>query len=120
AAGAAAEAAAGAGAARGAAAGLEPGPPAGRADRRRHQPLAGPGDRAGPLPQDLYYRLAVVDVVLPPLRERPDDIPLLIEHLVRQVGGPQARLPDRVIEALRGQSYSGNVRELRNAVARAL
>ena len=58
--------------------------------------------------------------MLPPLRERPDDIPLLIEHLVRQVGGPQARLPERVEEALRAQSYSGNVRELRNAVARSL
>jgi len=70
--------------------------------------------------EDLYYRLAVVALLLPPLRERPDDIPLLIEHLVRQVGGPQARLPDRVVEALRGQTYAGNVRELRNAVARAL
>jgi transcriptional regulator with GAF, ATPase, and Fis domain len=70
--------------------------------------------------EDLYYRLAVVDVALPPLRERPEDIPVLIEHLVRQVGGPQARLPERVSEALRAQSYSGNVRELRNAVARAL
>jgi transcriptional regulator with GAF, ATPase, and Fis domain len=70
--------------------------------------------------EDLYYRLAVVDVMLPPLRERPDDIPLLIEHLVRQVGGPQAHLPERVSEALRAQSYSGNVRELRNAVSRAL
>ena len=70
--------------------------------------------------EDLFYRLNVVAVPLPPLRERPDDIPLLIEHLVRQVGGPQARLPERVVEALRGQTYSGNVRELRNAVARAL
>jgi len=70
--------------------------------------------------EDLYYRLAVVELMLPPLRERPDDIPLLIDHLVRQVGGPNARLPERVVEALRAQSYSGNVRELRNAVARAL
>jgi len=62
----------------------------------------------------------VENLVLPPLREHPDDIPLLIEHLVRQVGGPRARLPERVSEALRAQSYSGNVRELRNAVARAL
>jgi DNA-binding NtrC family response regulator len=70
--------------------------------------------------EDLYFRLAVVEIALPPLRERPDDIPLLIEHLVRQVGGPEARLPERVTEALRAQSYAGNVRELRNAVSRAL
>jgi transcriptional regulator with GAF, ATPase, and Fis domain len=70
--------------------------------------------------EDLFFRLAVVEIGLPPLRERPDDIPLLIEHLVRAVGGPDARLPERVTEALRGQSYAGNVRELRNAVARAL
>jgi DNA-binding NtrC family response regulator len=62
----------------------------------------------------------VVDLVLPPLREHAEDIPMLIDHLVRQVGGPSAQLPERVGETLLAQTYGGNVRELRNAVSRAL
>ena len=72
--------------------------------------------------EDLYYRLAVIPVRLPPLRERPEDIPLLVRHLERErsnranPGGP---LPDAVVSAFAAQSWPGNVRELRNAVDRA-
>ncbi|HVY45031.1 MAG TPA: sigma 54-dependent Fis family transcriptional regulator [Minicystis sp.] len=72
--------------------------------------------------EDLYYRLAVVTVHLPPLRERPEDIPLLARHFARQLarGAPAAELPERTLAAFAGQAFPGNVRELRNAVARAL
>jgi DNA-binding NtrC family response regulator len=71
--------------------------------------------------EDLYYRLAVVTLTLPPLREHAEDLPLLIEHFARELsrGAPPA-LPERVVEAFLERSWPGNVRELRNAVARAL
>jgi DNA-binding NtrC family response regulator len=71
--------------------------------------------------EDLYYRLAVVTVTLPPLRERREDLPVLIDHFARQLsrGAPPA-LPERVVEGLLERTWPGNVRELRNAVARAL
>ena len=59
-------------------------------------------------------------VALPPLRERPDDIPLLVDHFVRELGRGAASLPERTVRALESQAFPGNVRELRNAVARAL
>ncbi|MBL9020650.1 MAG: sigma 54-dependent Fis family transcriptional regulator [Myxococcales bacterium] len=73
--------------------------------------------------EDLYYRLAVVRVVLPPLRERPDDIPLLIHHFTRELaerGRQVTPLPERAMKALIGQAWPGNVRELKNAVTRTL
>ncbi|MBK6515113.1 MAG: sigma 54-dependent Fis family transcriptional regulator [Polyangiaceae bacterium] len=73
--------------------------------------------------EDLYYRLAVVRVALPPLRERPEDIPLLVEHFCRQraqQGRPVVPFGDRVVRGLMGQAWPGNVRELKNAVARAI
>jgi transcriptional regulator with GAF, ATPase, and Fis domain len=71
--------------------------------------------------EDLYYRLAVIHVVLPPLRERPEDIPMLINHFTQELGGPNpVPLPETMVKTLAGQTFSGNVRELRNMVARAL
>ncbi|HTJ85496.1 MAG TPA: sigma 54-interacting transcriptional regulator [Polyangiaceae bacterium] len=73
--------------------------------------------------EDLYYRLAVVSVELPPLRERPDDIPLLVEAFAKQLadrGRAAAPLPDRTLKSFLGNAWPGNVRELKNAVARAL
>jgi len=71
--------------------------------------------------EDLYYRLAVVEVPLPPLRERLDDIPLLVEHFARQLGrGEGQHLAERFLRSLQERSWPGNVRELRNAVARHL
>jgi transcriptional regulator with GAF, ATPase, and Fis domain len=74
---------------------------------------------AGRFREDLYYRLAVVRVPLPPLRERLDDVPLLVEHFLRRARGAPT-LPDATVRAFQAQSWPGNVRELRNAVARAV
>jgi two-component system nitrogen regulation response regulator NtrX len=74
--------------------------------------------------EDLFYRLNVVPIQVPPLRERREDIPALVEHFVRQLTGT-AGLPARTfepgaIERLCDRSWPGNVRELRNAVERLL
>jgi transcriptional regulator with GAF, ATPase, and Fis domain len=73
---------------------------------------------AGRFREDLFYRLNVVTVNLPPLRERLDDVPFLVEHFTKQMSG--APLPDKTVRAFAQQSWPGNVRELRNAVTRAL
>jgi len=68
---------------------------------------------------DLYYRLAVVRLELPPLRERSDDIPLLIEHFLKEAGqktSVAALFPKETLDAFRTHSWPGNVRELRNVV----
>lgn len=70
--------------------------------------------RAGRFREDLFYRIGAVTVVVPPLRERSDDISLLAEAFARQEGSPG--LPADVHAALTQQSFPGNVRELRNAV----
>jgi len=71
---------------------------------------------------DLYYRLNVVHLHLPPLRERPDDVPALLTHFARQaatrLGHPVSITPS-ALDALTHHSWPGNVRELRNAVERA-
>jgi DNA-binding NtrC family response regulator len=68
---------------------------------------------------DLYHRLAVLNVRLPPLRERRDDIPDLVRALLARLGQPDAIGPEG-IAALCGHDWPGNVRELRNAVERAV
>jgi len=74
--------------------------------------------------EDLYYRLAVFRVHLPPLRERGDDVLLLADHFVRQLGGEMGKLnPGLSREArdlLVAHSWPGNIRELQNAIERAL
>ncbi|MHB8540629.1 MAG: sigma-54-dependent transcriptional regulator [Candidatus Acidiferrales bacterium] len=74
--------------------------------------------------QDLYHRIFVFPVVLPPLRERLEDIPVLAEHFARQVaeqnGWKAKRFSAEAIEALSRYSWPGNVRELRNVVERVL
>ena len=71
---------------------------------------------------DLYYRLNVVQLHLPPLRERPEDVPALLTHFARQaatkLGHPVSITPS-ALDALTHHSWPGNVRELRNAVERA-
>ncbi|HEY3382573.1 MAG TPA: sigma-54 dependent transcriptional regulator [Vicinamibacterales bacterium] len=74
--------------------------------------------------EDLYYRLNVIPLHIPPLRERPEDIPILVEHFLRKhathVGRPIERVEDRALELLCRHKWPGNVRELENMVERAL
>lgn len=80
--------------------------------------------KAGEFREDLYYRLAVVELAVPPLRERCEDIPALVAHFIAMLSqrlgvAPLAVGPD-IIEALRAYPWPGNVRELRNFVERSL
>ncbi|HSK78877.1 MAG TPA: sigma-54 dependent transcriptional regulator [Thermoanaerobaculia bacterium] len=79
---------------------------------------------AGALRADLFYRLNVVSLHVPPLRERAVDLPVLVsvltESLARQLGLPPRRVGREALEALRRYSWPGNVRELRNVLERAL
>ena len=74
---------------------------------------------------DLFYRLKVVRLVIPPLRERTEDIPLLVDHFLRRVGRERGERPkvidrrdERVMQALLRYPWPGNVRELENAITR--
>ena len=69
---------------------------------------------------DLYYRLNVFDIRLPPLRERRDDILPLATGFLREFTDPPAELTQQAMEALRRHEWPGNVRELRNVLERAL
>lgn len=71
--------------------------------------------REGRFREDLYYRLNVIELVLPPLRDRPDDILPLAQHFL----GSEARLSDDSRNALLGHTWPGNVRELKNSIQRA-
>jgi len=74
--------------------------------------------------EDLYYRLNVVPIHVPPLRDRSEDIPLLVEHFVglmrMREGLPARKFSPEAIDRLRDLAWSGNVRELRNTVERLL
>jgi transcriptional regulator with PAS, ATPase and Fis domain len=74
----------------------------------------------GTFREDLYYRLAVVDVQLPPLRARRDDIPMLANRFFARHAGAGARLPSDLVESWKTRAWPGNVRELRNVVERAV
>ncbi len=80
--------------------------------------------RDGQFRADLYYRLSVFEIRLPPLRERPGDLPLLLEHFVRRFGKELGKEVDGVsleaLEALHRYSWPGNVRELQSVVKQAL
>jgi len=80
---------------------------------------------AGGFRQDLYFRLSVFPIAVPPLRERRDDIELLARHFVGRFAAEQKRrrpvdLVPEALQALRDHSWPGNVRELQNAIERAL
>ncbi|MDB5297992.1 MAG: sigma-54-dependent Fis family transcriptional regulator [Phycisphaerales bacterium] len=74
--------------------------------------------KEGTFREDLYYRLNVVNVTLPPLRQRTDDIPILIEHFLKDIAATKHTAPHRVspevMRALTAYLWPGNVRELRN------
>jgi formate hydrogenlyase transcriptional activator len=73
---------------------------------------------------DLYYRLNVIPIRVPPLRDRPEDIPSLIAHFVRRFaehhGKKVETVPDDAVAALKQHSWPGNVRELQNVIERAV
>ena len=74
--------------------------------------------------QDLYYRLNVIHIEVPPLRERPEDIPLLAQHFLRRYATETNKKIDSIhpeaLEAMRRYPWPGNVRELENALERAV
>jgi two-component system, NtrC family, response regulator HydG len=78
----------------------------------------------GEFREDLYYRLSVVPIVIPPLRDRPEDIPVLAEHFLTRVlsrtEGVMKKFSERALQKLRAYPWKGNVRELENAVERAV
>jgi len=78
----------------------------------------------GSFRQDLFYRLVVFPITLPPLRDRREDIPLLVEHFLekhsRDAGKKVTRVEPRAMEALASHGWPGNVRELENVVHRTL
>jgi transcriptional regulator with PAS, ATPase and Fis domain len=90
------------------------------ATNRRLEPLL----EQGTFRHDLYYRLNVVRLDIPPLRERRDDLPLLVERILRQLeretGVPVEGVDEAAEAALRGHPWPGNVRELRNVLEQAL
>ncbi|HEU4768223.1 MAG TPA: sigma 54-interacting transcriptional regulator, partial [Pyrinomonadaceae bacterium] len=80
--------------------------------------------RKGEFRSDLYYRLNIFPITLPPLRERKEDIPILVTHLVTQVskklGKTIETVPNETMAKLRSYPWPGNIRELRNVIERAV
>src|SRR5262245_4098829 len=80
--------------------------------------------KAGRFREDLYYRLAVVEIHVPPLRDRREDIPALANHFVekyaRDLGRPVRRISRDALRLLAGHDWQGNIRQLSNAIERAL
>lgn len=86
--------------------------------------VPGQAVRSGLLREDLFYRLNVFELAIPPLRERTDDVPLLVQHFIREFGRkhdmPVVGIRDGARELLEAHPWPGNVRELRNVIERAV
>ena len=82
------------------------------------------GVRAGTFRRDLYFRLQVVEIEVPPLRDRPEDVPAIAEHFLmryaRETGRKIKGFTPAALKKMQGYHWPGNVRELRNAVERAV
>ncbi len=78
--------------------------------------------RKGQMREDFFFRIHIIPITLPPLRQRTDDIPLLVEHFLRIYSPDKkfAPLPGQVMEALGNYDWPGNVRELQNVIQRYL
>jgi two-component system nitrogen regulation response regulator GlnG len=76
--------------------------------------------KVGKFREDLFHRLAVLRVTLPPLRERPEDIPLLVDTVLGRMGRPPSALSEQTRALLTQYPWPGNVRELRNVVERVV
>jgi DNA-binding NtrC family response regulator len=74
----------------------------------------------GKFREDLYFRLAVVPVTVPPLRARRDDIPTLVQHMLKAAGGDGLIVPPETMQSLAAHEWPGNVRELRNVLERSI
>ena len=96
----------------------------GRPRHRRDQQEPRGRDREGHFREDLYFRLAVIPIYVPPLRERPDDIPLLVRHYMdyfsRENNVRPKRITPAALDALQRYRWKGNIRELRNTVERLI
>jgi two-component system response regulator PilR (NtrC family) len=78
---------------------------------------------AGDFRRDLFYRINVIELRMPPLRERPEDIPLLADHILSRIahlGGRSPQLTSNAVKALQRHPFPGNVRELENILERAV
>jgi len=78
--------------------------------------------RAGSIRKDFFYRIHIIPITLPPLRQRPDDIPLLIHHFLQQSSGTNqaVSLPKKEMQTMLNYDWPGNVRELQNTIHRYL
>ncbi|MFA6770774.1 MAG: sigma-54 dependent transcriptional regulator [Bacteroidales bacterium] len=80
--------------------------------------------KSGSFREDLYHRLSVIVIHVPPLFERKEDIPLLVNHFLEQVaienGMPSRKIEEEALEELAGYRWTGNIRELRNVVERLM
>jgi len=87
-----------------------------------NEPLQ-PKLKDGTFREDLYYRLAVIPIEIPPLRERLEDVPLLVNHFLQKqasaTGGEPKKIAPEAVDILCHYTYPGNVRELENAIERA-
>jgi len=72
----------------------------------------------GKFREDLYYRLNVIPILIPPLRERKDDIPLLIQHFIKRIAKTEIKITGEVIEVMSDYMWPGNIRELENLIER--
>ncbi len=70
--------------------------------------------------EDLFYRLNVLHIHMPPLRERPEDIPILVAHFIKKYGDSKKRIERKALIKLLNYHWPGNVRELENVIARAV
>jgi DNA-binding NtrC family response regulator len=80
--------------------------------------------KQGKFREDLYYRLSVVPIVLPPLREHPSDVPTLVQHFIEKICREEnlatKQISHETLDRLAGHDWPGNVRQLENAVEKAI
>jgi DNA-binding NtrC family response regulator len=80
--------------------------------------------KKGAFREDLFYRLNIVSLCIPPLRERKEDIPLLVDHFIKKYaamyGKPARSISTGVMEQLLGYDWPGNIRELENSIQQAI
>jgi two-component system response regulator PilR (NtrC family) len=74
----------------------------------------------GQFREDLYFRLNVLSIKIPPLRERGDDIPLLVDHFLKKFAGDKKKFSQEAVEMLKNYQWKGNVRELENIIERVV